>query len=82
MKTDCFYFRKCGWLCLGPKDDPFLSGTQSSLKKYGSPYEKFDEQEQRRRYPNMSFPRNFEFVLDKNGGILRADRMLHAFQVK
>ncbi|WAR04003.1 SOX-like protein [Mya arenaria] len=74
-------FIKCGTLVFGRYDDPFTVGTEDCLRRFNVPFEKFGSAEQRRRYPGMEFPKDFTFVLDKTGGVLRADKMLQAFQV-
>ncbi|XP_052800944.1 peroxisomal sarcosine oxidase-like isoform X2 [Mya arenaria] len=73
-------FIKCGTLVFGRYDDPFTVGTEDCLRRFNVPFEKFGSAEQRRRYPGMEFPKDFTFVLDKTGGVLRADKMLQAFQ--
>jgi hypothetical protein len=65
----------------GPQGDPYVTATEQSLARHGVSYEKFDVKEQRRRYPMMSLPDNYELVLDKSGGMLRADKMLRAYHV-
>lgn len=73
-------FVNCGCMVFGPKGHPFVSGTEECLKRHGVPHDKFGVEEQRRRYPKLWLPSNYEVVLDKSGGMLRADKMLQAFQ--
>lgn len=66
---------------IAPKSDNHVTETTKCLERFGIPHDYFDVKEQRKRYPNLSFSNDFEFVLDKSGGLLRADKMLRAFQV-
>ena len=66
----------------GPEGDPFVSGAEECLARHNAPHDKFGVDEQLRRYPKLSLPSNYRLVLDKTGGVLRADKMLQAFQVK
>ncbi|XP_052256446.1 peroxisomal sarcosine oxidase-like isoform X2 [Dreissena polymorpha] len=75
-------FINCGTLVFGRPDDPFTSCTEECLQRFGVPFDKMDSVEQRRRYPSMAFPDDFNFILDKSGGVLRADKMLQAFQAQ
>lgn len=74
-------FVNCGCLVISPKSENYVTYTKKCLESYGIPHDHFNVQEQRKRYPELSFSDNFEFVLDKSGGLLRADKMLKAFQV-
>jgi len=74
-------YRNCGTLVFGRPDDPFTCETEKCLRRFHVPFEKLDSGEQRRRYPGMQFPDDFVYILDKTGGVLRADKMLQAFQV-
>jgi len=76
-----FDYRNCGCLVFGTRDHNFVTGSESSLRRHNVEFDKFGVDEQRRRYPRMSCPEDFAFVLDKSGGVLRADKMLQAFQV-
>lgn len=51
------------------------------MRRHNVDFEKFDVTGQLKKFPNLSFPADFEFVLDKSGGVLRADKVLKAFQV-
>ncbi|XP_045172075.2 peroxisomal sarcosine oxidase-like [Mercenaria mercenaria] len=73
-------FVNCGCLIFGPKGHPFVADTEKCLKRHGAPHEKFGVDEQRKRYPKLSLPSDYELVLDKTGGMLRADKMLQALQ--
>lgn len=78
----CLSFRNCGCLVFGPRGHPFVDGSEDCLRRHKVDFEKFNVAEQRRRYPRLAFPPDFEFVLDKSGGVLRADKVLQAFQVQ
>ncbi|XP_060597744.1 peroxisomal sarcosine oxidase-like [Ruditapes philippinarum] len=73
-------FINCGCLAFGPKDHPFVSGAVEALSRHGAPHDVFNVEEQRRRYPYLALPSDFKVVLDKTGGLLRADKILQAFQ--
>ena len=73
--------RKCGCLVIGPRDKA-LENSKSALIRHGVQHEVFGIEEMRKRYPGLEFPSNYEFVLDKSGGILMADKVLNAFQVQ
>lgn len=73
-------FINCGCLVIGPKDDHFLSETKNCMKRYGIQHDQLSIDEQRKRYPMMTFPDNYEFVLDKSGGFLKSDKILQGFQ--
>ena len=45
-------------------------------------HETFGVDTAKKIYPGLSYPSNYEFLLDKSGGLLMADKMLSAFQVK
>ena len=75
------FSRNCGCLVFGDKDDEFVKETESALIRHNVPHDTFMASEQRRRYPNMRTPDNFGFVLDKSGGVLKADKILQAYQV-
>ena len=68
-------------LLIGPKGESFLEVTKSSLARHNVPYETFGPEELKTKYPGLAYPSDYEYVLDKSGGILMADKMLSAFQV-
>ena len=73
-------FRKCGCLVIGPRGKA-VENSKSALIRHGVQHEVFGTAEMRRRHPGVNFPSDYEFVLDKTGGILMADKVLKAFQV-
>ena len=75
-------FRNCGCMIVGPKGkDPFLEDTRAALLRHNVSHETFGVGMAKRIYPGLSYPSNYEFLLDKSGGLLMADKMLQAFQV-
>lgn len=68
-------------MVFGPRGHEFVTGSEECLRRHKVDFEKFDVAEQRKRYPKLACPQDFEFVLDKSGGVLRADKVLRAFQV-
>ncbi|KAH3693177.1 hypothetical protein DPMN_192579 [Dreissena polymorpha] len=75
-------FINCGTLVFGRPDNAYTLSTEKSLRRFRVSFEKLDSAEQRRRYPGMAFPDDFNYILDKTGGVLRADKMLQAFQAQ
>ncbi|KAL3857562.1 hypothetical protein ACJMK2_012213 [Sinanodonta woodiana] len=75
-------FIQTGLLCIGNENDPIVRGSAASLQQHGIPYEKFGTKEQKQKFPMMSFPDNFGFVIDRLGGILKADKILQALQTQ
>lgn len=73
-------FKNCGCLIIGPKGESFLEGTRSALARHQVAHETFGVETINKIYPGLSYPSNHEFVLDKSGGMLMADKMLNAFQ--
>ncbi|XP_045173792.2 peroxisomal sarcosine oxidase-like [Mercenaria mercenaria] len=82
LETECReqLFVNCEYLEYGPKGGSLVTESKQCLTDYHVPHETFDVKEQRKRYPHIELPDNYEFVLEKTGGILRADKMLSAFQ--
>lgn len=79
-ETGVSLYKQTGLLTMGPEGDPFLDGTVNCLTKHKIPFEKFDSKRAKEKYPMISYPDNYTFVLDYSGGILRADKALKAFQ--
>ena len=75
------FSRMWGCLVIGPRGKA-LENSKSALIRHGVQHEVFGVEEMRKRYPGLEFPFNYEFVLDKSGGILMADKVLNAFQVQ
>lgn len=73
-------FKNCGCLIIGPRGNPCLEGSKSALVRHDVEHETFGVSEMKKRYPGLGFPSDYEFILDKSGGILMADKMLKAFQ--
>ena len=69
-------------MIVGPKGkDPFLEDTRAALLRHNVSHETFSVKTAKKIYPGLSYPSNYEFLLDKSGGLLMADKMLQAFQV-
>ncbi|KAL4223769.1 hypothetical protein ACF0H5_017235 [Mactra antiquata] len=73
-------FANCGVLSVSGKGRNFVKETIRCLERFNVPHEKFNVARQRVMYPQLSFEDEHEFVLDHSGGVLRADKMLGAFQ--
>lgn len=76
------FFRNCGCLVLGPKGETFLEEIRDAVLRQSVPHETFGVEKAKKIYPGLSYPSDYEFVLDKSGGLLRAEKMLKAFQVR
>lgn len=75
-------FRETGMLTMGAPGDTFTKGTIRCLQRHGIPHQVMDYQGVKQAYPMIEFPRNYTFVVDKSGGILRADKALISYQVR
>lgn len=73
-------FRETGMLTMGAPGDTFTMGTIRCLQRHGIPHQVMDYQGVKQAYPMIEFPRNYTFVVDKSGGILRADKALISYQ--
>lgn len=62
--------------------DKFTMGTIRCLQRHGIPHQVMDYQRVKQAYPMIEFPRDYTFVVDKSGGILRADKALLSYQVR
>lgn len=68
-------------LFTGPSENPFVRGSLEFSESSGMSLETLSKGDLDRRYPRMDFPANYLFILDKDAGILMADKGLAAFQV-
>lgn len=75
-------FRETGMLTMGAPGDTFTMGTIRCLQRHGIPHQVMDYQGVKQAYPMIEFPRDYTFVVDKSGGILRADKALISYQVR
>ena len=66
---------------IGPRGKA-VENSKSALIRHGVQHEVFGAEEMRRMHPGVEYPSDYEFVLDKTGGILMADKVLKAFQVE
>lgn len=73
-------FRQTGMLTMNKEGNEFVDGTIKSLKNHNMTMDIMNSTEAKSRFPMISFPDDFTFVLDHSGGILRADKALKAFQ--
>lgn len=82
LQTECGeqLFKNCGCLIIGPKGESFLEANRSAMVRHQVSHETFGVDTVNKLYPGLSYPSNYEFVLDKSGGMLMADKMLKAFQ--
>ena len=76
-----FTLSETGMLCTGPPDNTFLKGTIEFSKTNGIPVDIMEKKDIETKYPKMTFPEDYMFVLDQCAGILLADKALYAFQV-
>lgn len=73
-------YHETGMLCTGPPDNTFLKGTIEFSKTNGIPVKIMDKKVIETKYPKMTFPEDYMFVLDQCAGVLLADKALYAFQ--
>ncbi|KAJ8305957.1 hypothetical protein KUTeg_016502, partial [Tegillarca granosa] len=73
-------FRQTGMLTFGADGDDGVVGSEDCLKRHKMKYDKMNDKEAKKRYPMLSYPENYIFLLDYSGGILRSDKALKAFQ--
>lgn len=69
-------------LSIGEKDNDFVNTTIKSMRKHNLPLDILNSDEIKTKYPMITYPDDFMYVLDHVGGILRADKALKAFQVR
>lgn len=65
----------------GPRGSSYLTDFESCLRRNNLDFEKIDVTGQLKRFPKLSFPADFEFIIEKCGGILWANKVLKALQV-
>nr|KAG5703247.1 hypothetical protein BaRGS_034158 [Batillaria attramentaria] len=73
-------FKECGVLNLGNLDGDYMSSLLASIKRHNVDHTVLQPADVRRDYPMFTYPDNYGGVMDKNGGILLADRAVAAFQ--
>jgi monomeric sarcosine oxidase len=73
-------FLKTGLLNFGPPGDAYLERHMAVLERAGRPCEWLDSRAIADRYPMLRYPEEWGAAHDPNGGILFADRCLHAVQ--
>ncbi|KAK3084136.1 hypothetical protein FSP39_008785, partial [Pinctada imbricata] len=73
-------FKQCGCLVVGPQGNNFMTETTKCLERYGIPHTNMSGEDLRLKYPMLTYPADYEAVLDHSGGVLRSDIALTAFQ--
>lgn len=79
-ETKTQLYRQTGMLSIGEKDNDFVNTTIKSMRKHNLPLDILNSDEIKTKYPMITYPDDFMYVLDHVGGILRADKALKAFQ--
>ncbi|KAK3085159.1 hypothetical protein FSP39_025209, partial [Pinctada imbricata] len=79
-EADQTIFKQCGCLVVGPKGNDFMTETKKCLERYGIPHTNISGEDLRLKYPMLTYPTDYEAVLDHSGGVLRSDIALTAFQ--
>ena len=74
-------FRKTGVLVVNNGPCQGVDDVEKSLTKLGSAHERLDGLGLKRRFPMLSYSNQATAILDPDGGILKADKGLKAFQV-
>ena len=67
---------------VGPVGNKFMTDTQTSLARNKIPHTNLTGEELRVRFPMLTYPADYQAVLDHSGGVLRSDLALTAFQVR
>ncbi|KAL8600682.1 hypothetical protein ACOMHN_006748 [Nucella lapillus] len=73
-------YRPIGYLAIGKHNGQFLEDNKDALVRTGAPFTELDAEAFRKKYPMLRYPDDFGAILDPNGGLLRSDRILNAFQ--
>lgn len=68
-------------MSIGRADNDFIKTTIESMRKHNLSMDILNSKDAKVKYPMISYPEDYTFVLDHSGGILRADKCLKAFQV-
>ena len=59
-----------------------MKTVEDSNRKLGVPYRKLSNQELKAEFPQFRMPNHTEAILEKQSGMIRADKALQAFQVR
>ncbi|XP_046546821.1 peroxisomal sarcosine oxidase-like [Haliotis rubra] len=70
----------CGTLSIGPENDDYLRDVEKALNRVGAAVDALTNDQMRKRYPMLSYPQNYVGLLDRKGGLLKADCILRALQ--
>lgn len=73
-------YKPLGYLAIGQHGGQFLEDNRSALVRTGAPFTQLDRDAFRKQYPMLRYPADYGAILDPNGGLLRSDRILNAFQ--
>ncbi|XP_067683658.1 peroxisomal sarcosine oxidase-like isoform X2 [Haliotis asinina] len=73
-------FSQTGFIAIGKYKGNYLDNNASSLQRNNARFEYLAPQDFRRRYPMLRYPDDYSCVADPEGGILRADKALLAYQ--
>lgn len=79
-ETNTKLYRQTGMMTMGGKANNFVETTIKYMKKHNQPMTILTSDEAKIKYPMISYPDDFTFIVDHSGGILRADKALKAFQ--
>lgn len=63
-----------GGLYIGPPDEPFLVGAQTSLSRFDHPYRLLTSEQVAREFPQFRLPRGWLGLVQEHSGILAASR--------
>ena len=73
--------RKTGLLVFGDAAIEYTRKVARSLASLNAPYRQYNATELREKFPMFRFDSGHVGVYDEQGGLIRADRALRAFQV-
>ncbi|XP_064612435.1 peroxisomal sarcosine oxidase-like [Liolophura sinensis] len=73
-------YRRTGLLVVGKKGSQCLEETDVTLKQTNCSHERLSHAQMTKRYPQFSYPDNYEGVLDHTAGILWASAAVLAYQ--
>lgn len=79
-ETKMSLYRQTGMMSIGRADNDFIKTTIESMRKHNLSMDILNSKDAKVKYPMISYPEDYTFVLDHSGGILRADKCLKAFQ--
>ena len=68
-------------LVIGKSDHSYIKDTMTSLTNHKVDFQKYDSTTIKTKFPMFKYPDDYVYVLEKGGGVLKADKILNAFQV-